>query len=93
METLNYTNFETPNYHGQIKNDWTHFWFESNEDGELDGGSADIDLDYDYDGEKHTLCGWVIYDVDNCFDVAEEVKQHINKLFETWEFSPTLLGD
>jgi len=90
MDTENYTNFETPNYHGQIKNDWTYFWFESNEDGELDGGSAEIDLDYD---GHHQLTGWFILDVNNCFDVAEEVKKHINKLFDTWEFSPSLAGE
>tara|TARA_Y100000034_G_C6624949_1_gene272574 strand:+ start:42 stop:395 length:354 start_codon:yes stop_codon:yes gene_type:complete len=89
MKTKNYTNFKTSNYHGQIKNDWTYFWFEHNELGEMDGGSADIELDYD---GLHQLTGWFILDVNNCFDVAEEVKKHIDKLFDTWEFTKLQIG-
>ena len=73
--------FETKNYHGQIESDFSgnnisHGWFEHNEYGEEDGGSFEISI-------KRVgvdLFSWSITDVDNCYDVAEEVKHHLDNI-------------
>jgi len=79
-EEKNYTNFETKNYHGQIKSDFSHGWFEHNEYGEEDGGSFEISI------KREPLIGalveWKITDVDNCYDVVDEVKMHLDNIIE-----------
>jgi hypothetical protein len=75
-----YTNFETKNYHGEIKKDFSCGWFEHNEYGEEDGGSFEISI------KREPLIGaldeWKITDVDNCYDVPEEVKMHLDNIIE-----------
>jgi len=56
--------FETKNYHGEIKKDFSYGWFNHNEYGEEDGGSFDIELD------DNT---WEIVDCDCCYDIPQEV--------------------
>ena len=68
--------FETKNYHGQIVPDFTSGWFEHNELGEMDGGSFEIAIMFAYDTSRH----WTITDVDGCYDVAEEVKKHLDNI-------------
>ena len=72
--------FETKNYHGKIQTDFLHGWFEHNEYGEEDGGSFEISI------KREPLIGalveWKIIDVDCCYDVAEEVKMHLDNIIE-----------
>ena len=57
-------NFETKDFHGEIKKDFSYGWFEHNEHGEEWGGSFDIELD------DNT---WEIVDCDGCYDIPQEV--------------------
>ena len=77
--------FETKNYHGQIKSDFTQGWFEHNEYGEEDGGSFEISIkreNRDGLGEWGEIIEWRITDVDCCYDVAEEVKKHLDNIID-----------
>ena len=59
-----YTNFETSNFHGEIKKDFSTAWFEHNEYGEEFGGNFDIEL---------SDTTWEIVNCDGCYDIPNEV--------------------
>ena len=60
----NMVRFNTVNYHGEIKKDFSYGWFNHNEYGEEDGGNFDIEL---------SDTTWEIVDCDGCYDIPNEV--------------------
>ena len=68
-DELKHFRFETKNYHGQLRKDFSWGWFEHIEYGE-DGGCGNFDIELD----THN---WEIVDCDGCYDVPEEVQKAV----------------
>lgn len=68
IRDLKHFRFETENYHGEVRKDFSWGWFEHNEYGEEWGGSFDIELTDTY---------WEIIDCDGCYDIPVEVYEMI----------------
>jgi len=69
IQELKHFRFETKNYHGQLRKDFSWGWFEHIEYGE-DGGCGNFDIELD----THN---WEIVDCDGCYDVPEEVQKAV----------------
>lgn len=65
LKDLKHFTFETKNYHGEIRKDFSWGWFEHIEYGE-DGGCGNFDIEV---GDNT----WEIVDCDGCYDVPQEV--------------------
>jgi len=65
LRDLKHFRFETKNYHGEVRKDFTFGWFEHIEYGE-DGGCGNFDIEV----SDNT---WEIVDCDGCFDVPSEI--------------------
>ena len=65
LKDLKHFRFETKNYHGEVRKDFTFGWFEHIEYGE-DGGCGNFDIEV----SDNT---WEIVDCDGCYDVPQEV--------------------
>ena len=65
LNDLKHFRFETENYHGEVRKDFTFGWFEHIEYGE-DGGCGNFDIEV----SDNT---WEIVDCDGCFDVPSEI--------------------
>ena len=65
IRDLKHFRFETNNYHGEVRKDFSWGWFEHIEYGEDGGcGNFDIELNDTY---------WEIVDTDGCYDLPVEV--------------------
>jgi len=65
IKDLKHFRFETENYHGEVRKDFSWGWFEHKEQGEDGGcGNFDIELNDTY---------WEIVDTDGCYDIPVEV--------------------
>ena len=65
IDELKHFKFETKNYHGRVRKDFTFGWFEHIEYGE-DGGCGNFDIEL-------TDTYWEIIDTDGCYDVPSEI--------------------
>ena len=65
IDELKHFKFETKNYHGEVRKDFTFGWFEHIEYGE-DGGCGNFDIEL-------TDTTWEIVDTDGCYDVPSEI--------------------
>jgi len=73
-DELKHFRFETKNYHGQLRKDFSWGWFEHIEYGE-DGGTGNFDIEL-------TDTTWEIVDCDGCYDVPEEVQKEVGDLID-----------
>ena len=80
-DELKHFRFETKNYHGQLRKDFSWGWFEHIEYGE-DGGTGNFDIEL----EDNT---WEIVDCDGCYDVPKEVEKAVGDLID--KASPDLI--
>lgn len=69
IHALKHFRFETKNYHGEVRNDFTFGWFEHIEYGE-DGGCGNFDIEL-------TDTTWEIIDTDGCYDIPSEIVEMI----------------
>ena len=76
IQELKHFRFETKNYHGQLRKDFSWGWFEHIEYGEEDGGNFDIEL---------TDTTWEIVDCDGCYDVPKEVQKEVSDFIDTFK--------
>ena len=76
IQELKHFRFETKNYHGQLRKDFSWGWFEHIEYGEEDGGNFDIEL---------TDTTWEIVDCDGCYDVPNEIQKEVGNLIDTFK--------
>jgi len=74
IQELKHFRFETKNYHGQLRKDFSWGWFEHIEYGE-DGGTGNFDIEL-------TDTTWEIVDCDGCYDVPEEVQKEVGDLID-----------
>jgi len=74
IQELKHFKFETKNYHGQLRKDFSWGWFEHIEYGE-DGGTGNFDIEL-------TDTTWEIVDCDGCYDVPEEVQKEVGDLID-----------
>ena len=65
VKDLKHFKFETKNYHGEVRKDFSWGWFEHIEYGE-DGGCGNFDIEL-------TDTYWEIVDTDGCYDVPSEI--------------------
>ena len=65
IRDLKHFRFETKNYHGEVRKDFSWGWFEHIEYGE-DGGCGNFDIEL-------TDTYWEIVDTDGCYDVPSEI--------------------
>ena len=65
IRDLKHFRFETKNYHGEVRKDFSWGWFEHIEHGE-DGGCGNFDIEL-------TDTYWEIVDTDGCYDVPSEI--------------------
>ena len=65
VRDLKHFKFETKNYHGEVRKDFSWGWFEHIEYGE-DGGCGNFDIEL-------TDTYWEIVDTDGCYDVPSEI--------------------
>ena len=73
VRDLKHFKFETKNYHGEVRKDFSWGWFEHIEYGE-DGGCGNFDIEL----SDNT---WEIVDTDGCYDVPSEIKEMLeNKI-------------
>ena len=81
IQELKHFRFETKNYHGQLRKDFSWGWFEHIEYGE-DGGCGNFDIELD----THN---WEIVDCDGCYDVPKEIEKAVGDLID--KASPDLI--
>jgi|TARA_Y100000296_G_C5105398_1_gene222274 hypothetical protein len=77
IQELKHFRFETKNYHGQLRKDFSWGWFEHIEYGE-DGGTGNFDIEL-------TDTTWEIVDCDGCYDVPEEVQKEVGDFIDTFK--------
>ena len=77
IQELKHFKFETKNYHGQLRKDFSWGWFEHIEYGE-DGGTGNFDIEL-------TDTTWEIVDCDGCYDVPEEVQKEVGDFIDTFK--------
>ena len=80
-DELKHFRFETKNYHGQLRKDFSWGWCEHIEYGE-DGGTGNFDIEL----EDNT---WEIVDCDGCYDVPKEIEKAVGDLID--KASPDLI--
>ena len=76
-DELKHFRFETKNYHGQLRKDFSWGWFEHIEYGE-DGGTGNFDIEL-------TDTTWEIVDCDGCYDVPKEVQKEVGDFIDTFK--------
>ena len=76
-DELKHFRFETKNYHGQLRKDFSWGWFEHIEYGE-DGGCGNFDIEL-------TDTTWEIVDCDGCYDVPKEVQKEVSDFIDTFK--------
>ena len=77
IQELKHFKFETKNYHGQLRKDFSWGWFEHIEYGE-DGGCGNFDIEL-------TDNTWEIVDCDGCYDVPKEVQKEVGDFIDTFK--------
>jgi len=77
IQELKHFKFETKNYHGQLRKDFSWGWFEHIEYGE-DGGTGNFDIEL-------TDTTWEIVDCDGCYDVPKEVQEEVSDFIDTFK--------